>query len=62
MFSPQRKKIFPLTMVSMEPCLETIYKFRNHASSRRDYHPSAELGIAGAILRADSGNGCTRIP
>jgi hypothetical protein len=57
------QNIFRIDLRCMEPCLEIIYKVLNRASSRREYHPSAELGIAAkAISRADSGNGCTRIP
>ena len=46
-------------MVGLEPFLEIIYKSRNHASGRREFHPCAELGAS--VPRADSGNGRTRI-
>ncbi|WP_306412814.1 hypothetical protein [Ectorhizobium quercum] len=48
-------------MVDLAPFLEIIYMSFNHASGRREHHPSAEQEAAGAALRADSGNGRTRI-
>jgi aconitate hydratase len=46
-------------MAGLAPFLEIIYKSRNHASGRREFHPCAELGVFSP--RADSGNGRTRI-
>jgi hypothetical protein len=47
----------------MEPCLEIIYKVRNAPAAGVNIilAPNLELREQ-AILRADSGNGCTRIP
>ncbi len=44
----------------LEPFLEIIYKHRNHASGRRDFHLAPNLKPQ-KTSRADSGNGRTRI-
>jgi aconitate hydratase len=45
--------------VTLASLYEIIYKTRNHASGRREFHPCAEHKVLS--LRADSGNGRTRI-
>ncbi|WP_181409811.1 hypothetical protein [Martelella alba] len=47
--------------VDLAPCGEIIYKTPNHASGRREIHPSAEHDAEGTVSRADSGNDRTRI-
>ncbi|MFD1746369.1 hypothetical protein ACFSE1_12920 [Rhizobium helianthi] len=49
----------PMTLLGLEHFLEIIYKLRNHASGRRDFHFAPDLRILSS--RADSGNGRTRI-
>jgi hypothetical protein len=56
-----QKISFP-TLVCMEHCLEIIYKFRNAPAAGVNIIQAPNLELPRAILRADSGNGCTRIP